>query len=159
MTKVIGEGGQATVWSALDRLYRRKVAVKKFKKKDMDFKRLENAYNERKLMREVDHENVLKETSYFENNNYICMVSEQMDCDVRDKKTKMRDLMNENQARDIFKQMLKATAECHMKSIIHRDIKLDNFLLKEVEGEEGKSIVKLADFGIACKYDPHNPPT
>ena len=54
--------------------------------------------------------------------------------------------------------MLQAMAECHKNSIIHRDIKLDNFLVKK-DMESGKTNVQLADFGIACKYDRENPPS
>ena len=58
--------------------------------------------------------------------------------------------------------MLEATAECHSNSIIHRDIKPDNFLLKtkidSVTGEKMQHI-KLADFGISCVYDADAPPT
>jgi serine/threonine protein kinase len=85
------------------------------------------------------------------------MVTELMEDDVRDMKTKMPELMKEKEARDIFKQMLEAIASCHQNNIIHRDVKLDNFLVKS-DKETGERNVKLADFGIACKYDPENPP-
>ena len=55
--------------------------------------------------------------------------------------------------------MLHATAECHKNQIIHRDIKLDNFLVKEIDAETEEVNIKLADFGIACKYDASDPPT
>ena len=55
--------------------------------------------------------------------------------------------------------MLEATNECHRNAIIHRDIKLDNFLVKDFDCDHKKPIIKLADFGISCKYDPANPPS
>ena len=67
--------------------------------------------------------------------------------------------MHESKAWDIFRQMLLATAECHNNSIIHRDIKLDNFLVKQTNSETGETNVKLTDFGIACKYNPVEPPS
>ena len=39
--------------------------------------------------------------------------------------------------------MLYGLAHCHCRSVLHRDIKLDNILL---DGEEG---VKLCDFGVS----------
>ena len=95
MVKVVGQGGQASVWSAIDRKSKDYVAVKKFKKRNMDEKRLQNAYNERQLLASLDHQNIIKESHHFENNNYICMITELMDNDVRDMKTKMTELMTE----------------------------------------------------------------
>ena len=164
MIKMIGEGGQATVWSAQDRITKQNVAIKKFKKKDMDFKRLQNTYKERDIQASLNHQNILKERCYFENNNYACMVFDRMDKDVRDYMIDRNadDLPDEVRARELFKQMLQATAECHSKSIIHRDIKPDNFLLKtKIDSQTGEEThhIQLADFGISCVYDSEAPPT
>lgn len=47
---------------------------------------------------------------------------------------------------DITKQMCAGLAAAHKLGIIHRDIKPDNIMLAE---EDGASVVKLLDFGIA----------
>ena len=47
--------------------------------------------------------------------------------------------------------MVKSIAHCHENNIIHRDVKLENFLVKK--NSVGNLIVKLSDFGIACSYD------
>lgn len=54
--------------------------------------------------------------------------------------------------------MAKAVVTCHEQNIIHRDIKLENFLVKSCP-ESDELDIKLSDFGIACKYDKNNPPT
>ena len=43
----------------------------------------------------------------------------------------------------MFKQLINGIAYCHSKSILHRDIKLDNILLSS-NGE-----VKICDFGVS----------
>ena len=53
--------------------------------------------------------------------------------------------------------MLKSVEYCHQHSIVHRDIKLENFLV--VGTLEGKLQVKLSDFGLATKYEADKPPT
>ena len=42
----------------------------------------------------------------------------------------------------------------HMMKIAHRDIKLENFLIKK--GKDDDFVVKLTDFGIAC-FDDEKP--
>jgi serine/threonine-protein kinase SRK2 len=52
----------------------------------------------------------------------------------------------ESYARLIFMQMISAVDHCHQNNICHRDIKLENLLLHD-------HIVKLTDFGYACRID------
>ena len=53
--------------------------------------------------------------------------------------------------------MLKSIQCCHSNNIVHRDVKLENFLIDT--NNDGKLIVKLSDFGLACKYECENPPS
>jgi len=45
-------------------------------------------------------------------------------------------------------QALKGLAWCHVKGVIHRDLKPENLLVSK------ENMVKIADFGMACFYDP-----
>ena len=47
--------------------------------------------------------------------------------------------------------MLSAVRHCHAHGVVHRDIKLDNFIY-EHEGEDAE--LKLIDFGFACEVRP-----
>lgn len=49
----------------------------------------------------------------------------------------------EYDTKHIFRQVLYGLAHCHCRSVMHRDIKLDNILL------DAKSNIKICDFGIA----------
>jgi 5'-AMP-activated protein kinase catalytic alpha subunit len=51
--------------------------------------------------------------------------------------------LEEVEARRIFKQIVYGIAHCHCRSVLHRDIKLDNILLDN-EGD-----VKICDFGVS----------
>ena len=54
-------------------------------------------------------------------------------------------------AKLVFKQILRGLEEIHSKNIIHRDIKLENILLKK--NNKGEYICKIGDFGLARPID------
>lgn len=49
--------------------------------------------------------------------------------------------------------MVQAVDHLHQRNIIHRDLKLENFLVGE-----NLETVKLIDFGLATVYDKRSPP-
>lgn len=51
--------------------------------------------------------------------------------------------LTEDESKYIFKKLVHGVAHCHCRSVLHRDIKLDNILL---DGEGG---VKICDFGVS----------
>lgn len=56
---------------------------------------------------------------------------------------KKRKRLDEDTARAIFKQIVYGLGHCNCRSVLHRDIKLDNILM-DIEGG-----VKLCDFGVS----------
>lgn len=56
---------------------------------------------------------------------------------------KKRQHLDEDTAQRIFKQVVHGIAHCHCRSVLHRDIKLDNILMDENEG------IKICDFGVS----------
>eukprot|EP00441_Pelagodinium_beii_P034293 CAMPEP_0197628288 /NCGR_PEP_ID=MMETSP1338-20131121/6652_1 /TAXON_ID=43686 ORGANISM="Pelagodinium beii, Strain RCC1491" /NCGR_SAMPLE_ID=MMETSP1338 /ASSEMBLY_ACC=CAM_ASM_000754 /LENGTH=333 /DNA_ID=CAMNT_0043199239 /DNA_START=93 /DNA_END=1094 /DNA_ORIENTATION=- len=55
--------------------------------------------------------------------------------------------LTEAKLRHLFREMINGVKACHQLNIVHRDIKLDNFLFGGLNYET----VKLADFGLAAK--------
>lgn len=49
--------------------------------------------------------------------------------------------------------MVESIAYCHKKSVVHRDVKLENFLV-DVDSKTSGISIKLIDFGVSKKIAP-----
>lgn len=56
---------------------------------------------------------------------------------------KQRKYLDELMTKNIFKQIVHGLAHCHCRSVLHRDIKLDNILMDSDGG------IKICDFGVS----------
>ena len=59
---------------------------------------------------------------------------------------KKTSLLQENEARGIFQQLILAVDYCHRMGVANRDIKLENVLLG---GDKRSPVIKLTDFGFS----------
>lgn len=57
--------------------------------------------------------------------------------------------LDESVIRNFGKQLMESLCYCHLRSVIHNDIKLENILLTS------DHTLRLSDFGLACKTLPH----
>jgi len=109
--------------------------------------------DELKLLKNLDHPNIIQVYESFEDDLHFFIVSEL--CGEGDLLTKLNKVQHftECQAKYIIKQILSALAYIHNKNIVHCDIKLENIMVEEtIQDVENKQInfeVKLIDFGCA----------
>lgn len=55
-----------------------------------------------------------------------------------------------------MKQVVSSIAYCHAKGIVHRDLKAENVMLKDIVDENSNEVqIKIIDFGISCKIEPN----
>ena len=94
-------------------------------------------------MKKVRHANVIRLLEVFESPKHLLMVMEYAGGGDLLQYVKKRRRLDEFEARRIFKQIVYGVAHCHCRSVLHRDIKLDNILLDK-EGD-----VKICDFGVS----------
>jgi serine/threonine protein kinase len=53
-----------------------------------------------------------------------------------------------------MKQILSAVAYFHSRNIVHRDLKVENIMIKDVFEDEKIIEIKVIDFGISCQKEP-----
>lgn len=133
--------------------------MKIFDKKSISGQALERARQEREMMSELDSPNIVKCQTAYEDDKMFVIVEEMMSADMRRVMEATNGAqMKEDHVRMLFYQMVLAVQYLHSHNIIHRDIKLDNFMVQQNK-KGGFLEVKLSDLGLACVYDPANPPS
>ncbi|XP_008311413.3 hormonally up-regulated neu tumor-associated kinase [Cynoglossus semilaevis] len=143
--KMINKGSFAKVMEGLHIGTGEKVAIKVIDKKKarQDSYVVKNMKREPRIHQMVRHPNIvlLLETLETENSYYmameLCAGGDLMDriCDKR--------RLEEKQVRRYTRQILSAVEHLHKHGIVHRDLKIENFLLDEHNN------IKVVDFGLS----------
>ena len=98
------------------------------------------------LLKKINHPNIVKIYEYYNTTEAIYIVTEY--CKEGDLFDKLRTRLSEEKISFIFYQLLYAVFYLHLNKIIHRDIKLENILVDEVDKND-YYYIKLIDFGAA----------
>lgn len=103
---------------------------------------LDNIYKEIKLHSKLEHKNIIKLISYYENENNIILIMEYAKKGTLFNYIRNRKYLSEKEAFSFFIQVANAVYFLHCNKLVHRDIKPENLLLTE------NNTVKLCDFGL-----------
>ncbi|KAM3128631.1 hypothetical protein pb186bvf_019260 [Paramecium bursaria] len=155
LIKVLGQGGQATVYKAkhiqTQKIYAAK-CIKQEKQNCMD----EGTMKEIIIMAKLNHERCVKIHEIFQENDQIFLIldflagGELFEC-LRDQKS----LLDEKSIKEIIFTLFEGLEYLHSKKIIHRDLKPQNILLRK---KLDIFDLVISDFGLAdfynqeCKY-------
>lgn len=141
--KMIGEGSYANVYSYIDPDYGIKFAVKRAKK-GMDERDLHRFKQEFEILKRLSFPYVVEVYEYDISRNEYSM--EFCDVTLREYIAKRNNSLSFASRKSIAIQFLYGINYLHSQRLLHRDISLQNVLLK-VYGS-GAALVKLSDFGL-----------
>jgi|AntRauTorckE5430_2_1112549.scaffolds.fasta_scaffold02228_2 calcium-dependent protein kinase len=111
---------------------------------------LEQLKEELGILMQLDHPNIVKLEAVYESEDEIFLIQELLNGgDLFDHlDSQPEEHYSEAQCARLVKQMLSAVRYIHSKGIIHRDLKLENFLFAGPEGE-----LKMIDFGLSKHFN------
>jgi len=145
----IGRGSYGSVWLAESIRSGESRAIKLVQKSRINRGLQMDALQiEIEAMVRLDHPNVLKLFEYFEDSGYIYFVTEV--CTGGDF-TSLSPDNDREEVRLLFRDLVLALAYCHDYGVVHRDLKLENCLLKE---SPQRRVTKVIDFGLAAIHTP-----
>ncbi|CAI9730112.1 serine/threonine-protein kinase MARK1 isoform X7 [Octopus vulgaris] len=148
LMKTIGKGNFAKVKLAKHMPTGREVAIKIIDKTQMNPSSLQKLFREVRIMKILDHPNIVKLFEVIETDKTLYLVMEYASGGEVFDYLVAHGRMKEKEARAKFRQIVSAVQYCHQKHIVHRDLKAENLLL------DGDMHIKIADFGFSNEFVP-----
>ena len=149
--QALGSGATSTVRIAINKTTKEKFALKTIELHRLPPSVVQSLYEEVNIMRALDHPNIIKIIETFVDFKRLYIIMEC--CTGGELFDKLYDQpgakFTEKKALELAIKMCSALNYLHQNKIIHRDLKLENFIFttKEDDGE-----VKLIDFGLSKAY-------
>lgn len=142
ITKLLGKGGMASVYLAVQDKFDREVALKVMAPSLSDDPTFRDRFlREAKIVAKISHPNIIAVYDVNEVNNVYYIAMEYHPGG--DLKSRIRAGLTTQEAVNIIRDVAKALDYAHSKGYLHRDIKPDNILFRS----DGSAV--LTDFGIA----------
>jgi len=151
LSKVLGSGYNGQVHLAESKANKEKYAVKGFKLHGVTREKKEELESEAEIFLAMDHPHVARLVDVYESKETLDLVMECMTGGELFKRVSEKTKFSEKDAADASWQMLLAVNYIHSQGIVHRDIKLENFLYDKPNG----NYLKLIDFGFSKIWAPN----
>ncbi|ESQ47083.1 hypothetical protein EUTSA_v10027682mg [Eutrema salsugineum] len=141
----IGQGTYSSVFRAREVETGKMVALKKVKFDNLQPESIRFMAREILILRKLNHPNIMKLEGIVTSraSSSIYLVFEYMEHDLAGLSSNPDIRFTEAQVKCYMQQLLWGLEHCHMRGVMHRDIKASNILVNN------KGVLKLGDFGLA----------
>ena len=156
----LGSGSFGNVYLARNRFTYEKVALKQIKKSSANLLSDGEIKDEIEILKKLDHPDIVRIIESFNTKNSYILITEY--CEGGELFDQVKNQLSETQIAVIFRQLLSGLAYLHSNNIVHRDLKLENILINEIEKSKttGEDLfnIKIIDFGTARIFDKNRKP-
>ena len=147
----LGDGSYGTVYSAINILTGSKIAMKKIEKiKENEIDDLQ-IKNEIDILKKLDHPNIVKIYEFYDTKKNYFIITEY--CKHGELYSYIKYSYTETQLAVLFYQVFSGLCYLHDNHILHRDLKLENIMISEIEKDLSSHYdffwIKIIDFGTA----------
>lgn len=152
----IGKGSYGSVYYCRHKKTQEEYACKVINVNRINSHYLRKLHLEVDIMKDVDHPNIIKLRGVFFGQRTVCMVMElckggELFDHLTGNKSKKKGF-EEPRAAKLTEEMLSAISYLHSQGIVHRDLKLENFLFDQ---KGPNASLKLIDFGLSKHFVEH----
>ncbi|KRG04456.1 uncharacterized protein LOC6579294 isoform X2 [Drosophila mojavensis] len=147
LEKTIGKGNFAVVKLATNIVTKTKVAIKIIDKTCLNEEYLSKTFREISILKSLRHPHITRLYEVMESQSMIYLVTEYAPNGEIFDHLVANGRMKEPEAARVFTQLISAVHYCHLRGVVHRDLKAENVLLDKDMN------IKLADFGFSNHYE------
>ena len=154
-TKILGSGSFGSVYEAKNTIFQNTVAMKVIKKdpsNDLDEQEIRNEID---ILKKLSHPNIVKIYEFYISNSHYYIITEF--CKDGELFSYIKNKYSENQLAVLFYQVFSGLWYLHDNKILHRDIKLENIMISNIEKDNktGEDLfwIKIIDFGTAKIFE------
>ncbi|XP_047373571.1 serine/threonine-protein kinase 33 isoform X1 [Sciurus carolinensis] len=152
--RILGQGSFGLVVEATDKETETKWAIKKVNKEKAGSSAVKLLEREVNILKSVNHKHIIHLEQVFETPKKMYLVMELCEDGELKKILDRKGHFSENETRWIIQSLASAIAYLHNKDIVHRDLKLENILVKSsfIDANNEMNLnIKVTDFGLAVK--------
>ncbi|XP_065184290.1 myosin light chain kinase A-like [Sycon ciliatum] len=132
------------------------VAVKIVVKAEAGTRAVQMMENELTILRKVEHPHIVCLHEVFETHQQTMMVLEFCGGGDLEAVLAVRKRLANDEAKTVMTRLFSAVGYMHDNKMVHRDLKLENILLKVTEDDPWD--IKVTDFGLSCLVEKGNNP-
>ena len=158
--KLLGVGTYGQVFLVQNKYTKEYFAMKEIPKTSEDLLSDNEIMDEITILKNLDHPDIVRITEFYNTDTSYFIISEY--CKYGELFEQIKYEFSETQIAVMFRQILSGIAYLHSNNIIHRDLKLENILINDIEKSystnEDLFLLKIIDFGTAKIFDKNKRP-
>ena len=153
--KILGVGTFGRVFLVQNKYTKEFLAMKEIPKTSEDLLSDSEIMDEIEILKNLDHPDVVRIMEFYNTENSYFIINEY--CKYGELFEQVKNIFSETQIAVMFRQILSGLAYLHSNNIIHRDLKLENILINDIEKSKATNedlfLLKIIDFGTAKIFD------